>query len=517
MKRLLVTTFCFCLAVLSLAACASTPGIVGGQDAETAIAARIYATLTAAPSPVSATPASVAVLKVTAAPARPAASRTPTRRPTAKPTRRPAATPTVTMTPPDTGTAVDTGTALDVETALDTETPTATPTFAETDVDTGTAVDTESDLDTETALDTETPTPAATDTATATPTATRPPTATFTPQPKVAPLALPTGCHPSGMALDQGRGHLFVACRDANTVLVIDEQTWQVIKTIPVAKQPFGVAFLDPYVYVTNNGSDSLHIIDAEQLMAVSQVLLQFRYGTEPTFVTADPVRRKIFLVLHTNSRSPLATPNPATQVGLLLRMDAFPPNVEQQMEIDKLPFGLTQSPATGYAFVTFQNQPGLSNLMGLNGDNFVQLVVDNLTLAERGLPLFVTTSDDGQVLYWTHSAAVDSTKAIGVTVFPLANQRDIAIGGLDLGDLGENGGYIAVYPHDGSAWAGTVWISVRDQVWVTTPQLKNRVALFTSADGLGPDAYAIVINAQLGRVYIGDGDGNQVAAVSLK
>jgi hypothetical protein len=200
-----------------------------------------------------------------------------------------------------------------------------------------------------------------------------------------------------------------------------------------------------------------------------------------------------------------------------MLRLNAFPPNVEQQLEIGPLAFGLAQSPANGYAFVTFQNQPGLPSLMPLTGDTFVQVVVRDLARAERGLPRFVTTSDDGQVLYWTHSAGLDSTAAVGASVFPLANQRDIPIGGLDLGDLGENGGYIAVYPRDGSPWAGTVWLSVRDHVLVTTPQLKNLVTTFTAADGLGPDAYAIVINAPLGRVYIGDGNGNQVTAVSLK
>ena len=315
------------------------------------------------------------------------------------------------------------------------------------------------------------------------------------------------------MALDPVRGHLFVAGRATNSVYVIDTNTLQVIKTIPVGKEPLGVAFLDPYVYVANHESDSVHLIDAQQLMAVSQVLLGLRYGVQPTHLAVDPAHKKVYVVLSARSRSSNPTPDAASQLGQILEMDAMPPLVQKQMEVGPHAYGVALSPAKGYLFVSSQTVPGLAML---NTSNFVQIVSD-LPRAERGIPLFVATNEDGQVLYWTHSSGPQSTVASGVSVFPLANQRDIPIGGLDLGNMGEDGGYIAVYPHDGSSWADSVWISAGNRVVVTTPQLGKLVAEFTDQDGLGKDAYAIVIDAPSGRVYVGDANGAQITVISLK
>jgi YVTN family beta-propeller protein len=472
MQRLVIVVLILCLAATLLPGCIEVEVPIDSAATETAIAGKVFATLTAAaaqgasaasPSPTP-SPAPLPVAVTVAQPVTPTA--------TAAATLSAAATLTATVTAALTTTVI----------AMLTATLTATPT--------------------------ETLTPTLTATTTSTP------SPTPLPAPVLQSLDLPAGCHPRGMALDPIRGHLFVACRDTNLVMVIDEATWKVIKAIPVAKAPFGVAFLDPYVYVTNSESDSFHLIDAEQLMAVSQVLLQFRYGVKPAHIAADPVRRKLYIALQGRERSPNPTPDPASLLGRVLVIDAMPPQVTQQIEIGPEVFGVAAAPATGLLFATYRFQPGIAPI---NADNFVQVIFSDLARAERGFPLFVTTSDDGKILYWTHGTGPESTEAVGVSVFPLANQRDVPIGGLDLGYLGEDGGYIAAYPHDGSPWAGSVWISAGDKgVLVTTPQLKNPVASFTTADGIGPTPYAIVINAPAGRVYVDDA-GGRVTAIKLR
>jgi len=473
MQRLIVVST-LCLAALLLPGCIEVQAPIDPAAAETAIAGKVFATLTAA-APQGPTDVS--------------SGHTPS--PTAPPS---AITVSVPVTPTITATATLTPTTTSTVTSTLTATMTLTPTL--------------------TLTPTETMTPTMTSIITPTPTATRPPTSTPTATPQIQSLDLPANCHPRGMALDPSRGHLFVACRDADTVMVIDEATWTVIGTAPVGKKPFGVAFLEPYVYVTNYDSDSVHLIDARQLMPVSQVLLGLRYGVKPAHIAADPVRQKLYIALQGRSRSPNPTPDPASLMGQVLAMDAMPPLVSQQVEIGPEAFGIAVAPATGRLYATVRFVPGI---VPINADNFVQIVFPDLPRAERGIPLFVTTSDDGQILYWTHSGGPDSMDAVGVSVFPLANQRDVPIGGLGLGYLGEDGGYIAVYPHDGSPWAGSVWISAGSEgVWATTPQLKNLVARFTSADGIGPSPYAIVINAPAGRVYVDDASG-RVTVIKLR
>ena len=145
-----------------------------------------------------------------------------------------------------------------------------------------------------------TPTSTRTPTPTRTPTATRTPTVTPTPtgSPTAPPgniISLP-GTHPNGMALDPERGRLFVAGRDSNTVQVIEEKTLQIIKNIPVGREPFSVHYDGRFIYVANFGSDSVSVIDPGLLDVVAEVQLGGA-GGEPTFLASKD--GTVYVVLH--------------------------------------------------------------------------------------------------------------------------------------------------------------------------------------------------------------------------
>ena len=139
-----------------------------------------------------------------------------------------------------------------------------------------------------------TPTPTRTPTATRTPTVTPTPTGSPTAPPGNI-ISLP-GTHPNGMALDPERGRLFVAGRDSNTVQVIEEKTLQIIKKIPVGREPFSVHYDGRFIYVTNFGSDSVSVIDPGRLDVVAEVQLGSA-GGEPTFLASKD--GTVYVVLH--------------------------------------------------------------------------------------------------------------------------------------------------------------------------------------------------------------------------
>lgn len=91
---------------------------------------------------------------------------------------------------------------------------------------------------------------------------------------------------PSSLAYDGTNGYIYVANRNANTISVISDVNYSIIKTIEVGLEPSGIAFnsTSGYVYVANYGSNNVSVIDS----ASNSVLYSFSVGTNPDAIAYD-------------------------------------------------------------------------------------------------------------------------------------------------------------------------------------------------------------------------------------
>src|ERR1041385_8526588 len=87
---------------------------------------------------------------------------------------------------------------------------------------------------------------------------------------------IPLGGPPSDVLLDELRGRLYLVNNNKNSVDVYDYNQKQIIANIKVGTTPLAGAMSMDYgwLYVTNNGSASLSIIDLSSLQVQQPVLL---------------------------------------------------------------------------------------------------------------------------------------------------------------------------------------------------------------------------------------------------
>ena len=299
--------------------------------------------------------------------------------------------------------------------------------------------------------------------------------ATPTPAPKSSIST--EGAHLSGIARDPVRGRLFVSGRDANAVFVLNEQSWEVEQEIPVGSQPFGVLCYNDLVYVANFGSDSISVIDASSLQVVRTYSVA-SFGGEPTFLAVDPesgTMGQIFVPLHRG--------------GQLAAIDLYASSISAWGDLTQWP-----SPASGGGPFGIAAVPGNGRVLVSRRDRFDLVSADsrnpnpdtNPAVSVEGSPYFVAVDAAGTRIYLTLSArGGPSDQPNRLTVFSPSVITTFASGfvssgrgnTVDVGYLGDAGGFIAVHPSD-----GTVWLSDAKTVQVSGPRLDQTLALVRDA-----------------------------------
>ncbi len=355
---------------------------------------------------------------------------------------------------------------------------------------------------------------------TPTPTRTRIPTRTPTPTPTSTPVNYITlDVHPNGIALDPVRGHLFVAGRDTNSVRVLEEMNLQQIQIIDVGSQPFGVTYYDDRVYVANFGSASVSVIDAASLSSLGTVSLA-EYGGEPTHLAVDPEAKipRLFVPMHQNGH--VASLDPSSAVL---------PYTERWGDLTQLPssapgggaYGIAALPDLRAIFVSRRDRFDLV-AMGTEYWTYQGSFQFDSTFSE-GSPYFVAANPELDRIYVTWAPLSSVEKPDRLTGFSVTEKQYPDYGlsikpmrTLKVGPLGGAGGFVAVYPHDGSRWEDSVWVSVNKTVTVYNADLTKRLAVFGDKDGIDGDPYAIAINPKQSRVYVTDGEGNRVTALTI-
>jgi YVTN family beta-propeller protein len=114
------------------------------------------------------------------------------------------------------------------------------------------------------------------------------------------------GSYPRDVAVDIDYQRAFVANAGDDTVSVVDSADWNVLDTVPVGREPVGVAVNQTThrVYVSNQGpsndpDDTVTIIDASSYEVIDTVSVDGR----PGFIAVDELANKIYVMLWLDSR----------------------------------------------------------------------------------------------------------------------------------------------------------------------------------------------------------------------
>ncbi|MCL5037572.1 MAG: YncE family protein [Chloroflexi bacterium] len=105
---------------------------------------------------------------------------------------------------------------------------------------------------------------------------------------------------PAGLALNSGGDKLAVVLSDENSVAVVDLKTKSVLGKIPVGNKPFEISEISPGKFaVTNNGGDTVTIIDIDSMKPVQDV----RVGVSPYCTALDSAKNLLYTACFSENR----------------------------------------------------------------------------------------------------------------------------------------------------------------------------------------------------------------------
>ena len=200
----------------------------------------------------------------------------------------------------------------------------------------------------------------------------------------IAPVAtIPVGSRPAGLAIDSA--NVYVANNGSNSVSVIDQSTNTVVATIPVGAQPWGLATDGTVLYVANAGGGTVSVVD----IATRTVAATIAVGAAPAGLALD-------------GRTLYVADNGSASVSVV---DTGSRTVTATIPVGAQPWGLAV--AGGALFVANYGARSVS-------------VIDTATrrptatLTSPGTPYWVAAGTTGQVV-------VTDTSANALFVVPLA------------------------------------------------------------------------------------------------
>lgn len=150
--------------------------------------------------------------------------------------------------------------------------------------------------------------------------------------------SIEVGPMPRGVAIDEGRGHIFVANYGGNSLSVIDGTTNAVIKTIPDIISPTGLAYdaTQDLIWVTAYNVNWVLAIDAATLTTLPPAI---PVGRSPWGVAHDPLHNRLYVA--NNGDDSVTVLDPASREVIATLSDDF----------DR-PFHLAANPVTGKVYV---------------------------------------------------------------------------------------------------------------------------------------------------------------------
>ena len=292
----------------------------------------------------------------------------------------------------------------------------------------------------------------------------------------VVTATIPVGSSPQGIAVDPTGTHVYVANNGSDTVSVIDTATNTVTATIDVGAAPVGVA-VDPtgtQTYVTNNGSDTVSVINT----ATNTVTATIDVGAAPVGVAVDPTGTHAYVT--NNGSDTVSVINTATNT------------VTATIDVGTFPVGVAVNPAMSRAYVA---NVGFNTVSVIDtGTNSVIATIEPPHIAPQGVAVDPTGSHAYVTSQGRHLVAVIDTASDTETLA-------IPIGGEAFG--------VAVDPTGSHV---CVTIPLLDSVSV----IDTATNTVTATIPVGSSPQGVAVDPTGSHIYVTNADSGTVSVISV-
>ena len=297
------------------------------------------------------------------------------------------------------------------------------------------------------------------------------------------------GSTPTGVAVSGNK--VYIANRASKTVSVLDS-TNTVIATVPVGTAPTGVA-ANPngkWVYVANNGSNNVSVIDT----ATNKVVSTITVGTSPTAVAVNPSGTRTYV---TNTGN-ILTGGTVSVIDTTTINGIATNKVIATIKVGTSPTAVALNPTGTRAYVT-----NAGNILTGGTVSVIDTATNKVvsTIGVGSTPNAVALNPSGTRAYVTNYGS-NSVSVIDTTT----NTRVATIG------VGSRPTAVLVTP-DGSA---VYVVSDTDTLTVIdtkTNTVVSNVAIDTPAEA---GAHSIALSANRSRILVTDAIDGRVRALSL-
>ena len=347
---------------------------------------------------------------------------------------------------------------------------------------------------TATPTNTSTPTPTATSTPTPTYTPTLTPTPTYGPSPTPTPTPRDTGMrYPQAVAVDSTNHRVYVASRDNDRVYQLDGMSLEVVKSVVVPDQPWGITYYAPQnkVYVASWSTGTVTVLDASTLDTVKTIPV----GPNPTWV--ETAGNRIHLIAYgTNS---LVVIDPATDTVIR----------SQHLGRTVGTWGLGYNPNLGLTYVGSRDSKTITVIDGAYTERWV--IAAGLSTQCEPFEL-----DFNPVLNRLYTVCdVEGQLNDRVIVHRPINEGLVALAEITVGSAGpdvpqgEDGrGGIAVHPGTGSLFVSNAHDNSVSIIDGATYQVLDTVSV-------GDRPFGLAIDTQTKRVFVANRLSNDVSVIT--
>ena len=289
------------------------------------------------------------------------------------------------------------------------------------------------------------------------------------------------------MVSDTSRNHLFLTSKSGNSVAVWDEVAGNILTTIPVGNRPWGVTIANNRVFVGNNNSATVSVIDAATLTKIGDINLNNSKADiqcigGPTIAVSNPNTNRVYVGLY--------------GAGRVAVIDATTNTLIDCLSANAGTFGVAINPNLNQLYVT--NRDGM-DLQVFDISTVPGRLVQDVKLG--GVPFMVQANPSTNKVYvmvafdaGSYSLA-NRLQAYSATAGGVTLLNSSTIGNTD------DGGTIWVSQASGALYIAATSDGEAEIVDPTTLAMIGRIPMI--------DPFGITENFGLGRIYVGNRAAN--------
>jgi len=287
--------------------------------------------------------------------------------------------------------------------------------------------------------------------------------------------------HPKALVLDPAHGLLYAVARGTNDVHAISLSTLSTVERIPVGVAPFGADLVNGVLYVANYEAGTVARIDIATRAHLEPDLY---VGRQPSWVGADPVTGKVYVVMHGEG-------------GVA----------------ELLGDTITRVIGTGRgAFSVAVDSLGRRVYVGNRDDQTIAAINADTgrvvqTLHPGGSPFGMAVHEASGKLYVLHGGSRGGCPASRLAVYDRSGSRlkDITVG--DSCD----GGWVRVNPVNGRVYIAA---TAANEVWILNSDETVR-AVLSSTHGIGTAPFGLAADPSTSTLYVGNKDDGTISIIA--